>query len=229
MMDRRYIDENHIVARYLADRLSDEERTAFEAYYLQHPEIVKEMESAARFKGGLMLLQDKGELGDILNAPPRSHSSRWVAAAAGIAAIALVAGFLVSRERVRPLLVAAPTMLRADDGTALAITETYQLLRTRSTTADAVVLLPATAQAIELEILPETEAAAASYQVALSRIEGSEEKRIAQVERLSPNESGFVEVFLDSRGVQPGRYVVELTTDSNTPPSVFSLRVEAAQ
>lgn len=229
MMDRRYIDENHIVARYLADRLSDEERTAFEAYYLQHPEIVKEMESAARLKGGLLLLQDRGELGGILNAPPRSHSSRWVAAAAGIAAIALVAGFLVSRERVRPLLVAAPTMLRAEDGTTLAITQTYQLLRMRSTTDDTVVQLPATAQAIELEILPETEVATASYQVALSRIEDSEEKRIAQVERLSPNESGFVEVFLDSRGVQPGRYVVELKTDSNTPPSVFSLRVEAAQ
>ena len=70
-MDRRYIDQQHVVARYLADRVTDNERSEFEAYYLVHPEIVQEMEAAARFKVGLMQLRDSGELPKLLRSKPR--------------------------------------------------------------------------------------------------------------------------------------------------------------
>ena len=66
LMDRKYIDDQHIVARYLADQLPAAQREEFESYYLQHPEMVEELEAAARFKVGLMLLRDAGQLDEVL-------------------------------------------------------------------------------------------------------------------------------------------------------------------
>ena len=74
-MDRQYIDDHHIVARYLADRLPEPEREAFETYYLEHPEIVREIEAAARFKSGLAQLRDSGELAVLLK--PAPWYARW--------------------------------------------------------------------------------------------------------------------------------------------------------
>lgn len=230
-MDRQYIDDNHIIARYLADRLSDEEREAFEAYYLEHPEIVKEMETTARFKAGLGELQRSGELDALVRGRPRVLNLRYLAAAAAVAAVAVGVAFYVNRSTsVGPLLAATPALLQANGGLQLRVTSTYQIMRTRSTAADAIVPLPSTAQAIELEILPETAGPPASYRVSLARVDGNQEQQLAQIERLSANESGFVEVYLDSRGLRPGRYVVKLTsaTSAGAPTSVFSLRVEAA-
>ncbi len=49
-MDRKQIDDEHIVARYLADQLTPAEAEAFEAYYTQHPRMVREIEYALRLK-----------------------------------------------------------------------------------------------------------------------------------------------------------------------------------
>ena len=46
-MNLKHIYDNHVIERYLADQLDDAEREAFEAYYLQHPEVVSDMESVA--------------------------------------------------------------------------------------------------------------------------------------------------------------------------------------
>lgn len=51
-MDCKYIEDHHIVARYLADRLSDAERQSFEAYYLANPDVVQDMQAVARLKVG---------------------------------------------------------------------------------------------------------------------------------------------------------------------------------
>ena len=95
-MDRRYIDDQHVVARYLANRLTDEEREAFEAYYLEHPDMGQEMEAAIRFKVGLMRLRETGELAPLVQRgaypicdtwprQPRSRRSRWVRFCSSIA------------------------------------------------------------------------------------------------------------------------------------------------
>ena len=81
-MDRQYIDDHHIIARYLADRLPEPERDAFEAYYLEHPDLLREIEAAARFKSGLAQLRDSGELGALLEATPWYARWRYLAIAA---------------------------------------------------------------------------------------------------------------------------------------------------
>ena len=65
-MDRKHIDDQHIVARYLADQLSDSEREAFEAFCAKNPEMFRELEATARFKGGLARLAESGELANMV-------------------------------------------------------------------------------------------------------------------------------------------------------------------
>jgi hypothetical protein len=116
VMDRRYIDDNHVVARYLADRLTDDEREAFEAYYLEHPDVVQELEAAARFKVGLMKLRDTGELSRLLQ---REQRRQWpyFAAAAAVAVLVIGAFVIIDRTPERhPILAATVEALRGTNG-----------------------------------------------------------------------------------------------------------------
>ncbi|MEM7282545.1 MAG: hypothetical protein AAF438_13055 [Pseudomonadota bacterium] len=45
-MDRQYIEQNHIVDRYLMGKLSDDEQAAFEAYYFEHPDMLEQVKMA---------------------------------------------------------------------------------------------------------------------------------------------------------------------------------------
>lgn len=42
-MNRQYIEDNHIVDRYLFGQLSEAELCEFEAYYFEHPEMLEEL------------------------------------------------------------------------------------------------------------------------------------------------------------------------------------------
>src|SRR4026208_2063020 len=115
-MDRRYIDDNHVVAGYLADRLTDDEREAFEAYYLEHPDVVQELEAAARFKVGLMKLRDTGELPKLLQRDQRLQCP-YFAAAAAVAALVIGAFVIIDRTPERhPILAATVEALRGPNG-----------------------------------------------------------------------------------------------------------------
>ena len=64
------------------------EREAFEAYYLEHPEIVQEMEAAARFKVGLAQLRDSGQLEALMKPTPFFRQERFMGIAASLAIVA---------------------------------------------------------------------------------------------------------------------------------------------
>ena len=95
-MDRRYIEDNQIIDRYLMNRLSDEEMETFEQFYLEDPELVREIEVRKHFIRGLRQADRTGllQLGD--NEP--SSLWRWLpvmrpplpAVAAASAAILLI-------------------------------------------------------------------------------------------------------------------------------------------
>src|SRR5512138_3501948 len=87
-MDRKQIEAEHIVARYLADQLSPAQAEEFEAYYTQHPSMVREIEHALRLKEGLATLRDRGQLDALLKA----RRWRWalpLSIAAAVAGAAL--------------------------------------------------------------------------------------------------------------------------------------------
>jgi hypothetical protein len=236
-MDRKYIDDHHIVARYLANQLSDSDREAFEAYYLQNGEMMQELEAAARLKVGLMQLRDAGELDSLLQR--RASRTPWLLAlAAGVAVAAVGIALLVQRQPTVPVLLAGSASALLDaSGRALPLSRLHTIERMRgAASVDRTIDLPSVPQAIGLQIAPEYEASPPRYQVELASMpaagQGSEQI-IAEADSLEPNAAGFVEVYLDSSRVQPGAYRITLSGDAGTSAanasSSFVVRFQASE
>lgn len=217
-MDRKYIDDHHVVARYLADQLPDAQREAFEAYYLEHPEVVQEMEAAARFKVGLLQLKESGELGALISPMPWFRQQRYLAIAASIAIIAIGLLLWINRSpSAQPLVVASSIALTNRLGQPLPIASTHAVLRTRSISYDAEIELPETPQTIALRVLPEVEAQPARYRITISSIADDDTVReVAALGGLVPAEDGFVPVYLNSSKLVSGRYQLVLSGDPGT-------------
>lgn len=231
-MDRKHIDDHHVVARYLADQLPDDERTAFEAYYLAHPEMVEELEATARFKIGLGELRQSGELTALLHPGPWFRQERYQALAASIAIVAIALFLFVSRgPSFQPPLVASATALTDRLGDPLATAATHKLIRTRGASYDAEIELPASAQTIALRVEPQVDAQPPRYRVTLSSIaEDDSLQEVATISGLQPESpDGYVPVYLNSARLAPGRYQLLISGDEGTSAqsdaSPFLIRV----
>ena len=232
-MDRRYIDDKHVVARYLADRLTDEEREAFETYYLEHPDVVQELEAAARFKVGLMKLRDTGELAQLLQ---REKRPQWhyFAAAAALAALAIGTFLIIDRAPgTHPILAAAVDALRGANGNPPTLTREYAVLRTRGSAIDAEIRLPPAGEALELRVLPEFAARPERYRVRLFRVSADDSlQSVAELGGLVPEDDNFVSIFVDGTRLQPGQYRLTIAgdpdTDARDKESAFILRMQPA-
>ncbi len=73
LMDRRYIEENQIIDRYLMDKLSDDEMETFEQLFLEDPEIVREIEIRKLFIRGIRQADRTG----LLQISEDESSSLW--------------------------------------------------------------------------------------------------------------------------------------------------------
>jgi hypothetical protein len=217
-MDRKYIDDHHVVARYLADQLPDLEREAFEAYCLEHADIVQELEAAARFKVGLLQLQDARKLEQLMRPAPWFRQRRNLAVAAAIAIVAVGLSLFYLRSPVmQPMLAAASSKLADRYGDPLPIAATYMILRARGSSYDAEIELPDRPQSIELCVLPEVEAQPPRYRIMLASIADDESlHEIGTLTGLAPAADGFVRVFLNSSRLAAGRYQLVLAGDAGT-------------
>jgi len=221
-MDRQYIDDHHIVARYLADQLADAEREAFEAYYLEHPEVLREIEATARFKAGLAQLQAGGDLAALMKPTPWYAQWRYLSVAA--TAIVVIAIAFYFRTPTSPLMAANLTEL----GGPTSIATAHTLLRRRGSAFDAEVTLPKDGQAIALRVLPEFGASDSRYRIALARIDVEDRKdRLAEVEHLETDDDGMVTIYVDARHIAPGDYEVTIANEQRS--SQFLIRVRPAR
>ena len=84
-MDAQQIAERHVIERYLAGQLTDQEAMAFEAYVEAHPEITRDIEEIARMKTGLVRLKDRGDLPSVV--VPRGN---WISRRTGLVAALLL-------------------------------------------------------------------------------------------------------------------------------------------
>lgn len=92
-MDMKYINENHVVERYLQGTLSQEECDAFEALFLASPELLDQLESAEQLQLGLQAVgADPFESVQARRAFPTVlfHSPRYAMAATVFLAVSLV-------------------------------------------------------------------------------------------------------------------------------------------
>lgn len=62
-MDKTYIDKNHIVDRYLLGQLSEDEASAFETYYFEHPKMLEELTIAKAMQETLR--EERGLLSEL--------------------------------------------------------------------------------------------------------------------------------------------------------------------
>jgi hypothetical protein len=217
-MDRNYIDNHHVVARYLADQLSEDELRKFEDYLVGDPAIVKEVEAAARLKAGLHKLDKSGELPTLLKPSAWFRDTRLLAMAASITVVAVgVTLWFGGRAFESPKLVASLNALVDQAGKPLLIANSYAILRTRGIAYDAEIELPASPQAIELRVLPEIEAQPARYRVAIARIADDDSlTSVSTVQGLVPADDGFVALYFDSTKLTRGRYQLTISGDVDT-------------
>jgi len=221
-MDAKRIHSDHIIERYLADQLDAGDTAAFEAYYLQNPDAVRAIERTLRLKEGLAVLRERGELNSLVHA----HSG-WtlrLGLAAGVA-VALVGAWLWMSHSVATPLAATLTELRNAGGHPVPIANTLVLARTRGAEPAIQVSLPPTRSAIELRILPSSRALNQRYRVTVSLIDSATvASPVGNVRGLTTSAEGFVVAFLDTQGLKPGRYAVELLPERSDSPGFPSDR-----
>jgi len=218
IISREYIDEHDIVARYLANQLSDQERESFEAYYLEHPEVLKELNRTAKFKSGLMDLRDSGVLSKILKHQPWWKRPNSVAIAASLVAVVLAGSIWFTwRANSRPLIAASvPELGDMFQGT-LQVAGSYEIQRTRTSSYDATIKVPTNSSAIELRIKPEFPAASAQYRITLGSV-GKDDAvtQLATTSDLQQAKDGFVTIYLNAAELPPAVYEVAISGDADS-------------
>jgi hypothetical protein len=219
-MNRTQIEHEHWIERYLAGRLSETETRRFEAYWIEHPELIRDIEAGARLKSGLAGLRESGELAALLRPPWWAGRLRLLALAASVAVVAIGAALWNGgRDAAGALLAAAPSALNPFAGAPLARGHVQTIMRLRSAAAvDAVVVLPDSPQALELRVLPDVDVdappgaagrAPRAYAITLLREDRAAGRDAAA--RAAPvlaDADGFASVYVDSRLLAPGRYLL---------------------
>jgi hypothetical protein len=215
LISRQHIDDHDFVARYLADQLSDAERERFEAYYLEHPEMLQELNRTAQFKSGLMDLHKLGELETILNQRPWWQRTSRLAIAASLLVAVIGAGIWFNWHGAsQPILASSVTALTHRYQPTLPIAGSFNIQRTRTSSYDATINLPESAAAIELRVKPEVSAIPARYRVGLARVSADNSvTQIAEVKALQPAKDGFVAIYLNSAALSPAIYEIKLSSD----------------
>jgi hypothetical protein len=216
-MNRTYIDTRHVVARYLADQLSEDELRDFEECLVTDPAIVKEVEAAARLKVGLHKLNATSELATLVTFKPWFKDTRFFALAASVAVVAIGVTLWFGRSAFEsPTLVAALGTLVDGSGNPLPIASSFEIVRTRGAAPyDATIELPSTQRAIELRLLPEVEAKPARYRATLARM-AEATVPVDSINGLTTDERGFVALYFDSTKLTPGNYQLTIGGDANT-------------
>jgi hypothetical protein len=221
-MDRARIDAEHLIARYLADQLPEAQRAEFEARLHTDPELVKEVDAAARFKFALRELETRGELEKL---PRRGQFAQpaWLAAAASIVVLLAAALVWISRGPSGPQMIAASLAELAAPGAALPkVARSVAVIHTRSG-VDAQIALPPQGEVLELVL--EVNQGADVYDVALRRMDGSEVVGTAQDVRRLP--TGHLSIFLRPASLPAARYELSVVPASGTaaPEEVFVLEL----
>jgi hypothetical protein len=213
-------DDPTLASRYLADQLSESERSAYESALAEDPEVLRELEATARLKVGLHRLRRSGELTEAPRVSRLSRPQFLVAMAAGLAAVVLGIGLWRSDLKTPgpPLLAATLATLTDATGRVLPLAQTEAAFRKRSGSFDAVFRLPPGRAAIELRVLPEAAASTGRYRLTLSRVtDDGTRAPVASISGLRTASDGFLEVFLDASRIPAGTYRL-VTADEQAAP-----------
>jgi hypothetical protein len=212
-MDRKQIEDEHIVARYLADQLSPAEVQAFEAYYTEHPSMVEEIEHTLRLREGLATLRDRQQLDALMKA--RLWRRAMPLSIAAAVAVVLIGTWTWYDGPAASPVAGTLTELAAGSQPTLSLGGKYLLVRVRSgESAPLQIPIPAARSALELQVLPAGGATGAPYRLRFDRVNSQgKPEHVGEISGLTPGADGLVSAWLDSARLQPGSHTVELTSE----------------
>jgi hypothetical protein len=210
-MDRKQIEAEHVIPRYLAGQLSAAEDAAFEQFALQNPDIYRDIERILRFREGLAVLQDQKKLDPLLR--PRRASSYMRFAAAAVVLLVVCGALVWYRARENPAVVLATTAnVFMPKGTPLI--GTYVLVRSRDAREEMNLQLPPQRGVIQLRVLPSainSEGLVAS----LVRLEhDGRRETVGTLHGLKSAPDLYVTIYVDSVGLAGGDYEISLAPEA---------------
>ncbi len=207
-MERQRIDDEHIVARYLAGQLDEAEAAAFEKHYENDRDVVREIERTLRMKEGLAVLNERGQLDALMR--PRTAWKPALALAAGLAMVVVGVLLWVGQATVGPI-AGTIAALGERNGQPLQVVSTYVLARTRGTPPTMAVALPKDGGALELRMIPSSRARSGDFRVTIAQLDAADAAApLGETRAGQSSEDGFVTAYLDSSKLARGRYRVEL-------------------
>ena len=214
--------------RYLTDKLSEQERRAYEALLLSSPDAVFELEATARLKVGLERLRETGELDQLLQHRRRSPLTFLLPLAAALIAVVIGTSLWWLRSvhtDTTPLLFASHTSLMEKAGHPLPTTITAAFYIKRAALPVERIEKPPFPSEIVLRVMPTTFRKSHLYRLSLSHLGHTAFEAVSMIDNLTPAaEDGFIECYADSARLDPGRYenvVTDQKTPTGTPAGVY--------
>lgn len=225
-------DQSEMIQGYLADRLPEADRRAFEDRLLSDPALVQLLESSLQLREGLAMLRDRHELLPLQQPSWWKQRYRVVVGLASAAALAFAAvvsyPWLAHQGRGQSVLASSLADLGANAGAPLPVTERYSFAAVRAETETPVVILP-TNGALELRALTRATEAGRTFRVTIDKNPSSDTKsRIGVVEHAAPDGDGFVAVYANASTLEPGDYslAVEPEVADGSGENRFAFKLE---
>jgi hypothetical protein len=214
-MERHIIDNQHVIARYLAGQLDAVESAEFEAHYAKHPEVVREIERTLRLREGLAVLEESGELEALLQR--RSYWRPALGLAAGVAVLVVGVWLWIGQMTVAPIAATVAALTDTPEK-PLYVAGTYVLVRMRGPATVIAIPLPQERSAIELQMFPSSAPAGGRFRVRLGQLDAANAiAPVAETPAMANSADGFVRAYLDSARLSRGRYAIELQPDGAAP------------
>jgi hypothetical protein len=199
-----------LVQDYVAGRLSDSEREAFEERLLNDSGLVRDLEESLRLREGLEVLRERKILEQLRH--PRRRGvfvgARWAAVAAAVVIVVSGAVYLGERylgERSAPVVAASLGALRGGSSPALGVVGRYSFAAMREEASTPEIALPASG-ALELRALTAVTDASRAFDVTLSVMRDQKASQIGMAEHVVPDTEGFVVIYVDASRLEPGDY-----------------------
>jgi putative zinc finger protein len=255
-MTHDYIADQDLVGRYMAGTLPYDERTRFEAHFVDCPRCLDALEDVEPFRDALSAAANEGDL-----QPKPSHARAWVRRAVGLAAAAVVAVGIADAVRMRRELARANAAAEASererlgaeqrlhdlttasaaratqaDGATPATALVFPLVKTRGSGGESpqnrVTISAGTGWIVLLADLsaPSVLSASAGVRATIDTADG---RRVWSNDRVSPSSTDTLGVAIPSHLLPPGDYVLTLderrtASDSWRSAGRFMFRVASA-
>jgi hypothetical protein len=223
-----------LVQDYVAGRLSESEREAFEERLMNDSGLVRDLEESLRLREGLEVLRDQKIL-DQLRHPRRRGVFVGARAAAAAAVVIAVSAALYLGERYlgdhsAPVVAESLGALRGGSSPAPSVVGVYSFAAMRDAASTPEIALPASG-ALELRALTAVTDGSRAFGVTLSEMRHQKVARIGVAEHVVPDADGFVVVYVDASRLEPADYELSVEAEAagnETLGKRFAFRLKRA-